>query len=240
METPTITTGPTSEDQRTARYNGIVSSAKIRASKVGIAGVGSIGRNIALQLTQFGVGHIMLADPDTIELVNLGTQGWHENDIGRDKVVACEQELLRLRPTVEVETFKDRLPSPECPPIKWGDVLFLTTDTMSSRREILFSMMDLSPFSKPKIVIDLRMLGEVFQAYSFIPTRDNLLTYLKENIFDDDEAVPGTCSTRTTGYAATCAASVATTLFSKFLRGQELPPRVDCDLFSLSMSPATP
>ena len=40
-------------------------------ASVGIAGLGGLGSNIAVQLTRLGIGHMTLADCDRVEISNL-------------------------------------------------------------------------------------------------------------------------------------------------------------------------
>lgn len=213
-----------------------MSPSLLRSTKITIAGVGSIGRNIALQLAQMGVGRMVLVDPDTVDAVNLGTQGYSPDQVSLTKVVACSLDAERLNPDCAVHGIDARLPTGQHRPDRWGDVLFLTTDTMSSRRDIMLQLQQTPEEARRvSLVVDVRMLGEVFQVRSLVPTDSNIATYMKDHVFDDSEAVPGTCSTRTTGYGATCAASFAVASFSKMLRGMQTVPLVEVDLFTLDI-----
>lgn len=213
----------------------------LRSTKVTIAGVGSIGRNIALQLAQMGVGRMMLVDPDIVDPVNLGTQGYRPDQVNLFKVMACTLDVERLNPDCEVSKLHTRLPSPEHPQQRWGDVIFLTTDSMSSRRDIMLQLQQTPEQDRrASLVVDVRMLGEVFQVRCLQPTDSNIDTYMKDHVFDDSEAVPGTCSTRTTGYGATCAASFAVASLSKMLRGMQPVPLVEVNLFTLDIEKSFP
>ena len=205
-----------------------------------MVGVGSIGRNIALQLAQLGVGWIVMADPDTVSPVNLGTQGYRPSQINLPKVNACESDALAINPDCKVTTFECRMPSPDFRTDLWGDVVFLTTDTMSSRRAMILALQEQTESRRPKLVVDVRMLGEVFQVRCFVPTTSTLEVYMKDHIFDDSEALPGTCSTRTTGYGATCAASFAVASLAKFLRGKPVVPLIAVDLFTCDIDQSYP
>ena len=234
---PTTSTGDT--DERFARYSGILNPQSVRSTKAMIVGVGSIGRNISLQLAQMGVGRISLADHDTVDPVNLGTQGYRPAQVGHAKVEACLNDIEAIYPSCLVKTYQVKLPHLDLDPREkwWGDIVFLTTDTMSSRRDIVSDLLACQEVHRGvKYIVDVRMLGEVFQVRTVPATTEGLQSYLDNHIFDDSEAVPGTCSTRTTGYGATCAASFAVACFSKILRGMEPPELIHVDLFALELT----
>lgn len=237
--TASLITSTGDTDERFARYSGILNPQSVRSTKAMIVGVGSIGRNIGLQLAQMGVGRISLADHDTVDPVNLGTQGYRPDQIGHAKVQACLADIKAIYPSCSVTPYQVKLPHLDLDPRekRWGDVVFLTTDTMSSRRDIVSELLACRESQRTVMhIVDVRMLGEVFQVRTIPATPQRLQSYLDSHIFDDSEAVPGTCSTRTTGYGATCAASFAVACFSKILRGMEPPELIHVDLFALELT----
>ena len=77
--------------------------ARLKAAKVGIAGVGGLGSAIAVALARVGVGHLVIADFDVVEPSNLNRQQYFVDQIGMHKVVALAANLQRINPYVEVE-----------------------------------------------------------------------------------------------------------------------------------------
>ena len=67
-------------------------------ASVGIAGLGGLGSNIAVQLTRLGIGHLTLADCDRVEISNLNRQSYRLCDIGRPKPEALTEQLLQINP----------------------------------------------------------------------------------------------------------------------------------------------
>jgi len=76
--------------------------AKLKASCVGIAGVGGLGSSIAVALGRIGVGKLILVDYDVVEPSNLNRQQFFIDQIGEAKVEAMRLNLEHINPFVEV------------------------------------------------------------------------------------------------------------------------------------------
>ncbi len=83
--------------------------ARIAQSRVGIAGAGGLGSNIAIALARVGVGQLVVADFDVVEPSNLNRQQYFIDQIGLPKVVALKENLQRINPYVRVETSNCRI-----------------------------------------------------------------------------------------------------------------------------------
>jgi len=70
----------------------------LRASVVGIAGAGGLGSNAALALARAGIGKLIIADSDRIEISNLNRQQYAWSQIGKGKVEALVANLKRANP----------------------------------------------------------------------------------------------------------------------------------------------
>ena len=70
----------------------------LRGSIVGIAGAGGLGSNVALSLARVGVGKLIIADSDRVEPSNLNRQQYFIDQVGRQKVKALREILLRVNP----------------------------------------------------------------------------------------------------------------------------------------------
>ncbi len=105
------------EDEELLRYSRqimlpdieIEGQEKLLAASVLIIGMGGLGCPIALYLAAAGVGHLLLADDDEVDLSNLQRQIAHgTSDIGRSKVESARDSILGLNPNTKVTLFKER------------------------------------------------------------------------------------------------------------------------------------
>jgi len=103
--------GNTVNDQQLLRYSrqimlpdvDIDGQEKLLAARVLIIGLGGLGSPVAMYLAAAGVGHLILADFDTVDLSNLQRQIAHTTDrIGETKVASAAQTLRALNPDVHI------------------------------------------------------------------------------------------------------------------------------------------
>ncbi len=77
--------------------------------RVGIAGAGGIGSNVAAHLVRAGCNSLSLVDFDQVELSNLNRQFYFVDQIGGCKVDMLRENLLRIVPNAMIETTNLRL-----------------------------------------------------------------------------------------------------------------------------------
>ena len=111
---------------------------KINDSTILIIGMGGLGSPSALYLAAAGVGHIIIADFDQVELSNLQRQIIHStSDIGDDKVNSAKTKLLDLNPNITVTVANEIMHSDNLASlIKDVDIVLDGTDNFESRFEI--------------------------------------------------------------------------------------------------------
>ena len=84
---------------------GLEGQRRLLAARVLLIGAGGLGSPIAMYLAASGVGQLVLADFDVVELSNLQRQILHTSkDIGRAKVESGQETLEALNPDVEIVT----------------------------------------------------------------------------------------------------------------------------------------
>jgi adenylyltransferase/sulfurtransferase len=82
---------------------GIAGQERLRAASVLIVGLGGLGSPVALYLAAAGVGRLLLADFDSVELSNLQRQIIHSSErIGMPKTESARIALHALNPEVEL------------------------------------------------------------------------------------------------------------------------------------------
>lgn len=83
---------------------------KLLNSTVLIVGLGGLGSSAAMYLASSGVGHLILADFDTVELSNLQRQIIHHtDDIGRSKVDSASDTLKKINSDITLTRFAAKL-----------------------------------------------------------------------------------------------------------------------------------
>ena len=87
------------------------------AAHVGIAGLGGLGSNIAVMLTRLGVGHLVLADFDQVDLSNLNRQHYMLTHVGMDKTKALAQQLYQINPYIDLTLYKEKITAQNAPHI---------------------------------------------------------------------------------------------------------------------------
>ncbi|MGE4548136.1 MAG: sulfur carrier protein ThiS adenylyltransferase ThiF [Intestinibacillus sp.] len=78
--------------------HGEANQKKLRTAVVGIAGLGGLGSNIAVHLARLGVGTLVLADFDCVDVTNLNRQHYTMRDLVRPKTEALTEQLREINP----------------------------------------------------------------------------------------------------------------------------------------------
>ncbi len=193
---------------RFQRQSSLVPSERLSEITATVIGVGAIGRQVALQLAAIGTPRIQLVDFDTVELTNITTQGYRTQDLGSPKVVATVQSIRELDDSIQVETIPDRFR----PSVNIGEAIFCCVDSISARAAIWRSAI-----RKCEFWTDGRMLGETIRVLT--ATMDTGVDRYTETLFTQDQAQTGSCTARSTIYAASIAAGLMVHQFSRWLRG---------------------
>ena len=78
-------------------------AAKMRQTRVAIAGLGGLGSNIAVALVRMGIQNLHLIDYDKVDLSNLNRQQYVLKDIGKYKTEALQGHLLEINPFIKLK-----------------------------------------------------------------------------------------------------------------------------------------
>jgi sulfur carrier protein ThiS adenylyltransferase len=93
---------------------------KAKDARVGIAGLGGLGSQVAIALARTGVGTLVLADFDLVEPSNLNRQQYFVEQIGVHKGEALSQTLRRINPYLQLDLRPVRLTAENIPEIFRG------------------------------------------------------------------------------------------------------------------------
>lgn len=201
---------------RADRYSHLLSPDKLAQAHVAVIGCGAVGRQAAIQLASMGIGRLTLVDFDVVSAENLGPQGWMPNQIGSSKVLALGEDLLRLNPEARVVRVSAKFDPLE---IKEIPLVLSCVDSMEVRKEIFeAATADLLTL---KLFAEARMTAENCIA-NFVYDTASAARWLK-GWYPTSEGWQEGCTTKSTIYCASMAASMLVAGVSKALRGHLLP-----------------
>ncbi len=92
-----------------SRNSGLIETDWMTQKCAVIAGVGSGGSLVALQLARSGIGRFVLFDMDCVEVHNVCRHQCSLKDIGRYKVDAIEERIKQINPNAQVKKFYKRI-----------------------------------------------------------------------------------------------------------------------------------
>lgn len=113
---------------RNAGYIGADTQTKMRNTRLLIAGCG-IGSGPAVCAARMGFENFILVDGDTVDAHNLNRQFYDFADVGRSKVEALKEKILRINPEAKVEAINANLDADNTEEIvARSDIVFDTVD----------------------------------------------------------------------------------------------------------------
>lgn len=114
-----------------ARNDGYVAAstqARVRQTRLLVAGCG-IGSSVAIAAARFGFERFTLVDGDTVDAHNLNRQFYDFADIGRPKVEALREQILRINPEANVQAINQYLTEDNTDAtVREADIVFDTID----------------------------------------------------------------------------------------------------------------
>ena len=108
---------------------------KLRSASALVVGLGGLGSPVALYQAAAGVGKLVLADDDVVELSNLQRQIVHANAaLGQAKAASAKASVAAINPGVEVEAIAERIDGPGLEPLlDRVDLVVDATDNFATR-----------------------------------------------------------------------------------------------------------
>ncbi len=116
----------------------VAGQEKLLAARVLIIGAGGLGSPAAMYLAAAGVGTLVLADGDSVDLTNLQRQILHRTaNIGQAKVDSGKEALLALNPECHVQLVQKELTGEHLlAQVAAADVVLDCTDNFATRHSI--------------------------------------------------------------------------------------------------------
>jgi len=209
---------------RDIRQRELVPAEKLKNLSTMIIGVGAIGRNLAIQLSAIGVQKLKIVDFDTVAVENLATQGFFEEDLGKPKVEAVMELCKSINSGISIESKNMKFNNS----IFQGGVVFVCVDSIGVRKEIFNGICN-----KCDLFIDGRMSAEYMRilAVSDLESKE----YYEKQFFTQEEAYVGSCTAKSTIYAASTAASIMVAQFCRWMRDIPIEKEVCINLLSMEM-----
>lgn len=212
--------------QRSMRQLDIIPEHKLAdLGYVMVIGVGAIGRQVAIQAASLGVRKLALVDFDTVEPVNLATQGYYEDDLGKPKVTVTANICEKLNQDIKVLHTQSRFEDLDGVPN--FDVVFCCVDSIDARLTIWQKVRKIK-----KLWVDGRMLGETMRV---LTTDGNNDRYYRSTIFPGREAEKGRCTARATIYTSNIIAGLMLSQFNRWLREEPFQADIMFNLTAMDM-----
>jgi molybdopterin/thiamine biosynthesis adenylyltransferase len=168
------------------RHLSVFSPHAFGTRRVDVVGCGATGSRIALDLAKLGVENIHVWDFDTVEEHNVANQVFGIEHIASLKVEALAA-LVKAATGVKIYTHAERVDGSQ----QLGDVVFLLTDTMSSRKEIWDKSLKFK--LKTQILIETRMGADSGRVYALNPNKPGHIKAWEATLYADDEAEVSAC-----------------------------------------------
>lgn len=156
--------------------------------RIDVIGAGATGSRIALSLAKLGVTNLHVWDNDVVEEHNVANQAFGNEHIGLPKVEALQQIIEKATGTKSY-IYPERV----CSTTRLGEVVFLLTDTMESRKDIWQGLK-----WKPHIglVIETRMGVDQGRIYTMSPINPLHIRKWEESLYDDEESEVSACGSK--------------------------------------------
>ena len=134
------------DDEALLRYSrhillnefGLDAQLRLSQSRVLVVGAGGLGSAALMYLASAGVGNIVIADGDTVDLTNLQRQIVHREDtIGMNKALSAQRTLRAINSTIRVDVIGQRLSAKALDDaVRDADIVLDCSDNFATRHAI--------------------------------------------------------------------------------------------------------
>lgn len=210
-------------DERYSRQTDLVPEDRLAECNITVIGVGAVGRQVALQLAAMGASNLQLIDHDHVEISNLASQGYYEENLGEPKVEATGRICTAINSKINLVATNNRFRRSQ----PTGNIVFCCVDKIDTRRSIWDALN-----SKIDFFVDGRMSGETLRIIMAAKNNQQSMENYPETLFAQEDAHAGRCTAKSTIYCANIAAGRMVSKFALWLR--DVPSEYDILLNLLS------
>lgn len=158
--------------------------------RIDVIGVGATGSKVVLSLAKLGIEKIRVWDPDVVEKHNVGNQAFGNDDVGKTKVSALAEMVLRQTGLV-LEQRAEYVDGTQ----ELGPIVFLLTDTMASRKQIWEGSLRFK--SRVKLMIETRLGADSMYIYSINPCALPEVEGWEATLCEDAKVERSACGSKT-------------------------------------------
>ena len=200
------------------RQLNLLDPSQIGKKSITLIGAGATGSYVALLLAQMGWGDqhkgqgiLRVFDGDKIEDHNLCNQIYEPSQVGKPKVEALKEIILR-KCEFEIEVHNEMVDEKTDPKLIQSNYVMLLTDTMKSRKDIFEKFLQFS--FRTDLVIETRMGLRDGRIYAFNPNSLDKKEEWLETLYSDEEAETSRCGAS--------ASIITTVMYLASLAGQRI------------------
>lgn len=168
------------------RHLSVFSPHAFGQKRIDIIGAGATGSRVALSLAKLGVENIHCWDFDRVEEHNVANQIFGNGDVGSLKVKSIA-DIVKSATGTEIHAHEERVDGSQ----ELGEVVFLLTDTMSSRKGIWDKGLKFK--LKTQILIETRMGADNGRVYTVNPNKPGHIKEYEKTLYSDSEAEVSAC-----------------------------------------------
>ena len=140
-----------------------------------------------LYLAKLGLSNIHVWDFDHVEAHNLANQAFMKDDIGKFKVDAVKKLVKTSTGRDAVTIHNESVDGSQ----QLGDIVFMLTDTMASRKQIWQA--GIREKSATKLMVETRMGVDEGRVYTIEPSNPSHIKRWEDTLYDDAVAVASAC-----------------------------------------------
>lgn len=172
------------------RHVEIFSPNVIEKKRIDVIGCGATGSKVICALAKLGIEEFHVWDFDRVEEHNIANQEFSPEHIGQLKAEAIA-DVVRHTADARVISHCEKLDGTQA----LGDIVFLLTDTMESRKKIWEGSLKSKMYTD--IMIETRMGPDSGRIYALNPSIPSHIRGWEATLYSDSESQTSACGSQT-------------------------------------------